>query len=278
MTTTSKDGARWQGIRWLVTYSQCGDLSAEKVGLMFSNLGAECLIAHEWHEDGGDHLHCYVEFEQRFRTRNPRVFDVDGCHPQMEVIKKTPWKAYDYVTKDGDVRWGGAARPRETGQPTTAKETNNALWSGLRKTKSAAEFMAYAYENFPKESVLQLKHIEYACQQMFPPIIEEHQHPGYIKFHEHLLKEALDWVENHLKSVRAPGMCEHRFNMFSAIRFCPTRGAFSPPHISSGDPPSLRGDPIPLPHSGDHSRVKGPYGGAQGIVWSCLLFTFDRLS
>ena len=50
-------------------------------------------------------------WERQFETRNVRLFDVDGCHPNISPIRRTPEAAYDYAIKDGDVVAGGLERP-----------------------------------------------------------------------------------------------------------------------------------------------------------------------
>ena len=49
----------------LITYSQCGDLSPERVGERFQELGALLVIGRENHADGGIHLHCFVDFGRK---------------------------------------------------------------------------------------------------------------------------------------------------------------------------------------------------------------------
>nr|UBJ26229.1 replication-associated protein [Giant panda feces-associated gemycircularvirus] len=100
----------------LLTFAQCGDLDEWSVNDHLSTLGAECIIAREVHpETGGVHLHVFVDFGRKFRSRNVRVFDVDGRHPNVSPSRGTPEKGYDYAIKDGDVVAGGLGRPRPRG-------------------------------------------------------------------------------------------------------------------------------------------------------------------
>jgi hypothetical protein len=95
----------------LLTYAQCGTLDPFEVSDLLSSLGAECIIGRETHADGGIHLHAFVDFGREYRTRNPRQFDVGGCHPNVLAGKKTPEKMYDYATKEGEIVAGGLERP-----------------------------------------------------------------------------------------------------------------------------------------------------------------------
>lgn len=100
----------------LLTYAQCGDLDEWHVSDMLSALGAECIVAREVHpRTGGIHFHVFADFEHKFRSRNVRIFDVDGRHPNVEPSRGTPEKGYDYAIKDGDVVAGGLERPLPRG-------------------------------------------------------------------------------------------------------------------------------------------------------------------
>ena len=99
----------------LLTYAQCGQLNPFHVCDHLGSLGAECIIGREDHEDGGLHLHAFFMFEREFRTRDERVFDVDGRHPNVVRGYGTPEKGWDYATKYGDVVAGGLERPSREG-------------------------------------------------------------------------------------------------------------------------------------------------------------------
>jgi len=103
----------------LLTYAQCGDLDEWAVNDHLSSLGAECIIARELHPTtGGVHLHVFVDFGRKFRSRRVDILDVEGRHPNVSPSKGTPEKGYDYAIKDGDVVAGGLERPRG-GRPGT---------------------------------------------------------------------------------------------------------------------------------------------------------------
>nr|QWY79442.1 MAG: replication-associated protein [Cressdnaviricota sp.] len=108
----------------LLTFAQCGDLDEWNVSDHLSALGAECIVAREVHPTtGGVHLHVFVDFGRKFRSRNVRVFDVDGRHPNVVPSRGTPEKGYDYAVKDGDVVAGGLERPRPRGGMSSGAES-----------------------------------------------------------------------------------------------------------------------------------------------------------
>ena len=96
---------------FLITYAQCGDLSEWDVLEHIGGLGAECIIARENHQTLGVHLHVFVDFGRKFRSRKTDVFDVHGRHANIQPSRGTPEKGYDYAIKDGDVVAGGLERP-----------------------------------------------------------------------------------------------------------------------------------------------------------------------
>lgn len=59
----------------------------------------------ETHADGNHHFHLYLESSETVSTKNERFFDITIeekiYHPNVEVVKKTPWKVVDYVKKEG---------------------------------------------------------------------------------------------------------------------------------------------------------------------------------
>lgn len=107
----------------LLTYAQCGDLDEWNVVNHLSALEAECIVAREIHpKTGGVHLHVFVDFGRKFRSRSPQIFDVDGRHPNVSPSRGTPEKGYDYAIKDGDVVAGGLERPKPRGGMSVGAE------------------------------------------------------------------------------------------------------------------------------------------------------------
>lgn len=57
-------------------------------------------VAQESHEDEGRHFHAYLEFSDKPCIRNPRFFDIQVYHPNIQKVKSTN-DTLKYVTKDG---------------------------------------------------------------------------------------------------------------------------------------------------------------------------------
>lgn len=75
-------------------------------------------VCTEQHSDGDTHCHVVAKFVSRFQSRNERVFDFEGRHPNIQSVRSVS-KAVAYVAKDGQftdygtVPTGGPKRSHE---------------------------------------------------------------------------------------------------------------------------------------------------------------------
>lgn len=176
----------------LVTYSQCGELDPWAVNDHFSSLGAECIIGREHHEDGGTHLHVFVDFGRKFSCRRADVFNVGGCHPNIEVSKGTPEKGWDYAIKDGDVVAGGLERPlpgRDTGNGST-----HAKWSAITSATDRDEFWRLVFELDPQRGACSWNSLAKYADWRFAPHVTEYVSPGNIGFNPEGFDGLNDWL------------------------------------------------------------------------------------
>lgn len=124
----------------LLTYAQSEGLDPFRVSDHLSSLGAECIVGREDHAAGGTHLHAFFMFSRKFQSRNTRIFDVDGHHPNILGGRKTPDQMFDYATKDGDIVAGGLERPSEEVRKTSGDD----FWEAVFAAETRAETMAVA--------------------------------------------------------------------------------------------------------------------------------------
>jgi len=132
----------------LFTYSQSTGLDAWEVSNHFGSLGAECIIGREDHQDGGTHLHAFVDFEKRRRFRQSRFADVSGSHPNIVSSYGTPWDGYDYAIKDGEVVAGGLERPEP---PGTSIRRSDEKWSTIVAAETREDFWLLVRELAPAD-------------------------------------------------------------------------------------------------------------------------------
>lgn len=99
-------GFRLKNKKLLLTYPHSdyeeNDLLDKFLHIVNGNIINYAIVCREHHEDGSYHNHIYVEFNKAYESRNPRCFDIEGRHPNIQIIKATPWKTVDYVKKEGD--------------------------------------------------------------------------------------------------------------------------------------------------------------------------------
>lgn len=205
----------------LVTYAQCGDLDPFKVSDLFSSLHAECIIGRENHDDGGIHLHAFVDFGREYSTRNPRQFDVDGCHPNVLPGKKTPEKMFDYATKDGDVVAGGLQRPDGSGL-SKARD----VWHEIFMAESRDEFFRLCGELAPRSLVCSFPAISKYADWKYRPILEPYATPAGYDFDTSEFPELDEWVRDNLEGYQ-PGRRGRSLVLVGASRLGKTMWARS---------------------------------------------------
>jgi Geminivirus Rep catalytic domain len=126
----------------LLTYAQTkDDFDFNAIHRIVSNAGGTCVIAREKHKDGGTHYHAFLHFnKKRFQTRSFHYFDTQGHHPNIAVIRYTPWKSYDYTIKDGDVVFNNCERPTEQGN-STKRPRLHMEWQTVMSSQTEHEFL-----------------------------------------------------------------------------------------------------------------------------------------
>jgi len=71
-----------------ITYPQC-PLDPDRVGEFIQGLRPASYIhvVREQHQDGNYHLHCLVQWPDKFNFREPNRFDIDGYHPNIQPAR-----------------------------------------------------------------------------------------------------------------------------------------------------------------------------------------------
>jgi len=229
----------------LLTYPQCGDLDPFAVVNHLGNLGAECIVGREHHTDGGLHLHAFFMFERRFESRDVRVFDVDGRHPNVVRGYSTPSKGWRYATKDGDVVAGGLECPDDGVKISPASEK----WAGIILSETREEFFAAVAELDPRALCINFGSLRAYADWRYRPTPDPYSTPDGIYFETEAFPGLDEWVQRTL--VGRPG------------ESCPTA-----PTGLTGGPPS---DPPPLPYG----RLKGAHETSYARGPAALIFDAD---
>lgn len=108
---------RLQAKNVFLTYSQAATIETKESLLDFlktrGNGITYCLVSRELHEDGNAHYHALISYAKRRDFRNPRYFDFNGIHPNMQSAASER-ATMEYIKKDGDII--------ETGNPPAGKQ------------------------------------------------------------------------------------------------------------------------------------------------------------
>lgn len=159
---------RFNAKNLFATYPQAEGLTTERVVRFYKEelKCSEYTVGRELHADGHIHYHCLVRWDQPFETRNERMFDIDGRHPNIQTAR-SPQAIYTYVTKDGDFQ----SNRREENQNPKSK------YSELLECPDVETFWTTVKRKFPQDYVLRLDKLEYMASKHFKPTIEEYISP-----------------------------------------------------------------------------------------------------
>lgn len=125
-----------------LTYSQVGDLSVSDVQAFFDSIGSDKhIVGHELHEDGGHHYHCLVHFGDVHRWNSSRVFDIEGRHPNVKMVRGVAniHRVLAYVTKDDDYYDCGNAY-EHFASGSCGKRGRNDIWGEIIACETEATF------------------------------------------------------------------------------------------------------------------------------------------
>ena len=165
----SNNGFRINNRYLLLTYSQVGpEFTWRELGRMLHDLGAFIRLGRELHQDGGTHYHVFCDFEEPFSTRDQRKFDFEGHHPNIEAVRRTPRKAWEYAGKDGDVLMDDpSAEPPESGGGTKRKRDD--VWTEITNATSRDEFFTLGQALAPRDFVCAFSSISKYADWKFRP-------------------------------------------------------------------------------------------------------------
>lgn len=179
----------------LLTFAQSPNLDPFRIVDILARLGAECIVGKELHTDGGTHYHAFFMFDRKFQSRNARIFDVDGHHPNILRGRRSPEQMYDYATKDGDVVAGGLQRPSE---PVFTASDSDDFWRCVFDAETREETFRVAKEVsvsllgryfFQVRAIAEGKAVQSPLDYVSPPELAWELGP---------YPELTDWCETHL--------------------------------------------------------------------------------
>lgn len=177
----------------LLTYAQCGDLDPFSIVNKCAKLGAECIVGRENHADGGVHLHAFVDFGKKFRSRDTRVFDVEGHHPNVSPSKGRAGEGWDYATKDGEIVAGGLERP----------DGGNVRGVGIEWDRAFSEttmdgFLESCLSMDPQASLRMFNNLLAYGRWRYRAERSPYQHPEGLQVHPERVEGLLEWYDRNV--------------------------------------------------------------------------------
>lgn len=146
--------------QFFLTYPQCDgltkEIALEAIMIALDGHVKRYLIAEELHRDGGLHLHCYIQTDEKREISDQRFFDIkhankiyhgryEGCRSPKAVMK--------YCTKEGDF---------------ISDFYKLDPWRRALSARSIQEAMEIIKEERPREWILNYQRIMAGLQQAFP--------------------------------------------------------------------------------------------------------------
>lgn len=194
---------RFDNKKVFLTYSQVGDRSLDSIFdhlLAIPNgdhgiiLPEYVVVSRERHVDGGFHFHAVIVFQRRFQSRNARVFDFDGIHPNIGGIRGGTElrNKITYTKKDGDFKEHGV-------DPLAGPVHKQQKWLDLIDNSAGpSDFMAQAKTVAPRDFILQNDKFEAFANKYYNEPGE--YEPSYTEF-QNVPGDLGDWVHDVLNQV-----------------------------------------------------------------------------
>lgn len=151
---------RFHAKRVFLTYPQCGELSRERVrdSLVQTHGAKYYCVARESHLDGNYHIHAYGEWDGVFSTRDVRIFDVDGQHPNIQPVRSSR-RVLEYIQKsDSDVL--ANVESLDGGRVHYG--------SILQDAASRDDFLERVAQRYPRDYVLGWGRLQEFCRAKYP--------------------------------------------------------------------------------------------------------------
>nr|QNG62400.1 putative Rep [Tomato apical leaf curl virus] len=165
---------RLQGKSIFLTYPKCPLIPLFVIDYLFHLLNdfkiTYARVCQETHQDGELHLHCLVQLDEKFSTRNPRFFDITDpnrestYHPNAQIPRRDADVA-DYIAKGGVFEERGLLRASRR----SPKKSRDTIWGKIiDESTNAEEFLGRCQREQPYTYATQLRNLEYMANKKWP--------------------------------------------------------------------------------------------------------------
>ena len=181
--------------RLLLTYPQVGpQFDWGRLRDHLHGLGFKSIIGRESHADGGIHYHVYCDHGGAFQSRNARVFDVDGSHPNIEPVRNRPGTVYDYVGKDGDVVHDDTGGRPDDGP--SSKRRRDDVWKEIVSAPTKDAFFELCTQMAPRELVCSFSSVHAFAEWKYRVKRSSYESPRGLFCDTGAYPELDEWVRN----------------------------------------------------------------------------------
>lgn len=92
-----------QSLSFFLTYPQCAETKEDLITFLKTKGATECyVVARELHESGDPHLHAYVKYKTKIRTKDAAAFFKFKTYKGNYQTARNPLAIAKYCKKDGD--------------------------------------------------------------------------------------------------------------------------------------------------------------------------------
>lgn len=86
-----------------LTYPQAFNIISKELlhAFLLSKGPSKCIVSREEHQDGNQHFHCLLGWDDKKNIQSATYFDYQGHHPNIQAARNTR-KTIKYIVKDGD--------------------------------------------------------------------------------------------------------------------------------------------------------------------------------
>lgn len=201
---TPQPGAfRFKGRYCVLTYSQVPPAFRPlDISELLCRDRAKFIICREPHRDGGTHYHVFVDYRRVRDLTGARRWDVQGVHPNLLRVRRTPWRAYAYVTKHSDVirdTFDDRDRPKPPARNSHADGVGKRRWETITNAADKDSFFAKCQEMDPRALVTAFGNVSRYADWKYPDLRGSYDSPegicvdlgGYPELREYFR----DWLQ-----------------------------------------------------------------------------------
>lgn len=183
------DVFRFDAKQVFLTYPRTGELGIDSVAGHLQSLGCDGhVVGRETHADGEYHIHAYGRWTSRFCSRNQRIFDVNGRHPNIQSVRNAT-HVITYVKKGGDF------------VSTIEDGSRPERYHDLIEAATEDEFWKIAKARYARDYVIHFDRLQHFCEHRFT----KHQDHYVGRFTEFKPPRPVKlWVDQELKKEDRP--------------------------------------------------------------------------